>query len=138
MGRCMPRSPQTTSSASRRARMPSIHCATATVSIRFGRWTMQVRVRKNRPRRVVLAGLCLFWPVALLPAPSVACSWDYPIWMVRSKSADPLYRFLRDGKAGYIDRAGKVVIKPTLDFDGNYGGEFHDGLMAVDDDEATY
>jgi hypothetical protein len=58
-----------------------------------------------------------------------ACSWDYPIWMIRSKDADPLYRFVRDGKAGYIDRTGKVVIEPRFEVYGNSGDEFHSGLL---------
>lgn len=75
---------------------------------------------------------CLFW--LLLPMArqkTEACSWDYLIWMIRSKNADPLYRFVRDGKAGYIDNTGKVVIEPKLNGDGNYGGEFHDGLLEI-------
>jgi hypothetical protein len=58
-----------------------------------------------------------------------ACSWDFPIWMIRSRTADPLYRFVVDGKAGYIDRNGKVVIEPNFKAFGNHGDEFHDGLM---------
>lgn len=70
--------------------------------------------------------------VGLLAAQSVwACSWDYLIWQARGKSADPMYRFVVDGKAGYIDRSGKVVIKPTFDAYGNYGGVFHNGLLNV-------
>lgn len=57
------------------------------------------------------------------------CSWDYPIWQIRTKGADALYRFVKGDKAGYIDRSGKVVVKPTLDFYGNYGDEFRDGLL---------
>lgn len=71
--------------------------------------------------------------VGLLAAQSVwACSWDYLIWQARGKSADPMYRFVVDGKAGYIDRTGKVVIKPTFDAHGNYSGVFHNGLLNVD------
>ncbi len=58
-----------------------------------------------------------------------ACSWDYLIWIPRSATADALYRFVVDGKAGYIDRQGKVVMEPRLEFDGNSGGEFHNGLL---------
>src|SRR6266699_1363297 len=68
--------------------------------------------------------------IAASAAPNCgACGWDYPIWMIRSKSADPLYRFIRDGKAGYIDRDGKIIIEPKLDFFSNKDGEFHDGLL---------
>lgn len=67
-----------------------------------------------------------------------AHSWDYPIWMPRHKNADALYRFIRDGKAGYIDRAGKVVVEPKFEPLGNYGGEFHDGLAEVGVDSGEY
>ena len=49
-----------------------------------------------------------------------ACSSDYPIWMIRSKTADPLYRFVMNRKGGYINRAGKVIIKPTFEVFGNW------------------
>ncbi|HEX9002735.1 MAG TPA: hypothetical protein VGB07_22705, partial [Blastocatellia bacterium] len=60
-----------------------------------------------------------------------ACSWDYLIWMIRSKNADPLYRFVRNDKAGYIENTGKVVIEPKFNVYGNGGGEFHDGLLEI-------
>jgi hypothetical protein len=61
----------------------------------------------------------------------LACSWDYPIWQVRSNSADPYYRFVQNGRAGYIDRSGKVIIGANLKdaADYNFGREFHDGLL---------
>jgi hypothetical protein len=65
----------------------------------------------------------------LVPFLTTACSWDHLIWQIRSKSADPLYRFVQNGKAGYIDRTGKVVIKPQFSAYGNYGDEFHGGLL---------
>ena len=76
------------------------------------------------------AALCL--SLALLiasAAPATGCSWDYLIWMPRDRDADALYRFVRGDKAGYIDRAGKVVIGPRFEFYGNHGGEFHGGLL---------
>ena len=74
-----------------------------------------------------------FAVLGLLGAAAVfgACSWDYPIWIPRTKSADPLYRFERNGKAGYIDRSGKIVIPPTLKVAGNFGCEFHEGLLEI-------
>lgn len=75
---------------------------------------------------------CLFW--LLLPMAkqkTEACSWDYLIWMIRSKNADPLYRFVRNDKAGYIENTGKVVIEPKFNVYGNGGGEFHDGLLEI-------
>ena len=59
--------------------------------------------------------------------------WDYLIWIPRSPSADPLYRFTKGDKCGYIDQTGKIVIPPVLSyFGGNSGHEFHDGLLQID------
>jgi hypothetical protein len=54
--------------------------------------------------------------VVCFVAASVAfgCSADYLIWIPRSSSAEPLYRFIEDGKAGYIDANGHVVVPPQL------------------------
>jgi|CZKS01.1.fsa_nt_gi hypothetical protein len=61
-----------------------------------------------------------------------ACSSDYRIWIPRSPSADPLYRFINGDKAGYIDQRGKIVIPATLPhWGGNSGGEFHNGLLEL-------
>src|SRR5688572_5325253 len=68
-----------------------------------------------------------------------ACTSVYTIWMIRSKSADALYRFTRGSKVGYIDRTGRVVITPRFETaDGNYGGEFHNGLLEIGDGEGQY
>ncbi len=67
----------------------------------------------------------------LLAALAFACSVDYTIWIPRSDSADPLYRFVKHGKSGYIDRSGRVVIPPKFRTYGNGFGEFHDGLLEV-------
>ena len=60
-----------------------------------------------------------------------ACESDYSIWIPRSESADPLYRFVKNDKAGYIDGTGRVIIPAVLNKLGNYGSEFHDGLLEV-------
>ena len=65
----------------------------------------------------------------------LACSWDYPIWIPRSKDADPLYRFIRDGTAGYIDQTGNVVIEPRFRASGN---EFHAGLLETGNSDGEY
>ncbi len=62
---------------------------------------------------------------------AIACESDYDIWIPRDQSADALFRFVRDGKAGYIDAHGRVLISPSIASYGNSGGEFHDGLMKV-------
>lgn len=86
-----------------------------------------------------IAAACLLLSLLLTTARvGAACSWDYPIWMIRSKTADPLYRFIRNGKAGYIDRSGKIVIEPRFEFLRNHDGEFHDGLLSIGFDDAGY
>lgn len=66
--------------------------------------------------------------LALIPIVS-ACSWVYLIWAIRSKPAEPLFRFLRNGKAGYIDSQGRILLPPTLPSDDSSFGEFHEGLV---------
>ncbi|HEX4999981.1 MAG TPA: hypothetical protein VFY29_17300, partial [Terriglobia bacterium] len=43
---------------------------------------------------------------------ALSCEYSALIWSPE-KSADALYRIVRDGKVGYIDGTGKVVIEPT-------------------------
>jgi hypothetical protein len=72
--------------------------------------------------------------VAALSASALALSvdWDYLIWIPRDPTADPLYRFIKNRRCGYIDQAGRVVMPPVLDcFKDNSGGEFHDGLLEI-------
>jgi len=62
----------------------------------------------------------LFGFIALILAGAFAlpqimgCSWDYPVWPKSKKSDTPLFRFVVNEKygAGYIDRQGKIVIRP--------------------------
>ena len=68
--------------------------------------------------------------VALTATIAFGCESDYLIWIQRSTSADPLYRFIENDKAGYIDQKGRVVVPPTLSFYGNSGEEFHNGLLS--------
>lgn len=76
--------------------------------------------------------------IFLFAEPIAACSWDYPIWQVRTKNADPLYRFIKNGKAGYIDQTGKIVVQPTIRTYGNYGYEFNSGLLGLYSWEGPY
>lgn len=87
--------------------------------------------RRTLKSRRLIAAACLSLAALLcFVAEADACSWDYIIWMPHDKDADPLYRFVRgDHRAGYIDRTGRVVIEPKFKAYGNYGGEFHDGLV---------
>jgi hypothetical protein len=88
----------------------------------------------SRPcTRRAAAALCLSLALLLASAPPAAgCSWDYLIWIPRARDADALYRFVRDGKAGFIDRSGKVVIEPKFRVYGNYDDAFREGLLEVD------
>jgi hypothetical protein len=64
---------------------------------------------------------------------------DYLIWIPRSPSADPLYRFIKGDKSGYIDQTGKIVIPLILPyFGGNSGHEFHDGLLEIAVSDGVY
>jgi hypothetical protein len=59
-----------------------------------------------------------------------ACTIATPIWGYRDKNADLLFKFVRDGKVGFIDASGKIVLDATRP-----GGsrQFHEGLLAVRD-----
>jgi len=78
--------------------------------------------------------------VVCLTVLSVAfgCDADYLIWIPRSSTADPLYRFVKNGKAGYIDATGRVVVPPQLPLWGNYGSEFHNGLLEIAVSDGKY
>ncbi len=66
------------------------------------------------------------------------CSWEYPIWIPHDSSADPLYRFVEHGKAGFIDSTGRVVIPPKFEPWGNSGSAFHDGLLEIALSDGVY
>jgi len=53
------------------------------------------------------------------------------IFTPRRPSDDPLYSFVQNRKAGYIDNRGQVVIPPTWQHWG-YEPEFHNGLLYLD------
>ena len=77
--------------------------------------------------------------LASIASAAFACSWDYPIWIPRSKTADPLYKFTNGGKTGYIDASGRIVIPPKFNYlEGGSGGEFHDGLVEVGVSDGVY
>lgn len=76
--------------------------------------------------------------LTLAGAAAFACESDHDIWIPRDKLADPLYRFVQNGDVGYIDAHGRVVIPPSLDEYGNFGGEFHSGLLKVGLDDPQY
>ena len=74
----------------------------------------------------------------MIGSSSSGCEWDYPIWIPRSATADPLYRFTKGPKAGYIDQTGKVVIPPVISFWGGNYHEFHDGLLEISVSDGVY
>lgn len=86
---------------------------------------------RARLSRRFIASLCLSLATFLCVVVTTAdaCSWDYTIWIPRDRNADALYRFIRGGKAGYIDSTGRVVIEPKFEPYGNDSGVFHDGLV---------
>ena len=51
------------------------------------------------------------------------------MWIPHDAGADALYRFEQDGKAGYIDQSGAVIIPPRSDLAA--GAEFHQGLVPL-------
>jgi WG containing repeat len=51
------------------------------------------------------------------------------LWIPRDPGADALYRFEQEGKAGYIDQSGRVVIEPRSDLAA--GAEFRHGLAPL-------
>lgn len=59
----------------------------------------------------------------------LACSWAWPIWSIRLKGADPMYRFEVNGKVGFLNERAEVVIEPMLDAERLSIAEFHDGRL---------
>lgn len=56
-----------------------------------------------------------------------ACETAPPLWSVQRQDADPYYRIVQNGKVGYIDNQGRIVVPPKLDE--WVRGEFHNGLL---------
>jgi hypothetical protein len=61
----------------------------------------------------------------------IGCEADGLIWMPPTDKADPLFRFIRDGRAGFIDAQGKIVIQPALRVRGNWDQYFTDGMLSL-------
>ncbi|MGJ5814145.1 WG repeat-containing protein [Paludibaculum fermentans] len=68
---------------------------------------------------------------ALIATVIYGCTSARLIWMPATNSADPLYRIVKDGRAGFIDAAGHVVIPPTLPVIDEGGQAFEDGLLSL-------
>jgi len=53
------------------------------------------------------------------------------IWAKAPRSDVPLFRVTRNGKVGYIDATGRLVIPPRFDLTLNEGGDFFEGVASV-------
>jgi hypothetical protein len=56
------------------------------------------------------------------------CDIHLTMWMP-DDDADPLFRFERNGKVGFIDATGRIVVQPKLPNDTT--SSFHDGLLSL-------
>lgn len=63
----------------------------------------------------------------------LGCESDGLIWMPPLRNADPLFRIIVRGKAGFINKQGHIVIPPKLDVGSNWGQAFYDGLLSLGD-----
>jgi hypothetical protein len=86
----------------------------------------------SKTKRFTVAVINFAAIIILFSQPLLACSWDYLIWENRAKNSDPYYRFIKNGKAGFIDQKGKVVIEPILPVRGNYQEGIINELLKVD------
>src|SRR5262245_14553068 len=99
---------------------------------------MKMHISRKRLLRSFIVATFLLPIFILTSLESTDCYWDYLIWMPHSEQADPMYRFVRNGKDGYIDRSGKVVIEHKYEFYGKRGGEFRDELMDISYGDGKY
>ena len=51
-----------------------------------------------------------------------------------SRDADAVFPFVRDGKTGFIDESGKIIIEPKFD----YAHEFRNGLVEIHVSDGVY
>src|ERR1019366_8738499 len=82
-----------------------------------------------RPLKVIFfaAGIWIAANAALL-----ACSWDSPIWPKDKRSDTALFRFVTEGKAGFINASGKIIIPARFPVSGSAGyDDFFEGVAAM-------
>lgn len=84
-------------------------------------------VTANRGRGI-FAGLWGRMAVALAMLGGVCLATSVELIPVKKKGAGPLFRIYHGGKAGFMDRTGKVVIRPQF----HDAGDFFDGLARVE------
>jgi hypothetical protein len=92
---------------------------------------MQLRFNENMRmlKMIILSGGA--W--VAIQAIIFACSWDNAIWPKDKRSDTPLFRFVIDGNAGYINASGQIVIPPTFPVFGNHGyDDFFEGVASMD------
>jgi len=53
------------------------------------------------------------------------------LWTKDPRSSASLFRIVQDGKVGFIDGAGRVVVAPQFDEDNCETGDFSEGLATV-------
>ncbi len=85
--------------------------------------------------RAQLPGIaCLSGALLLLALTVKPCSMSAvrKLWSKRPGSESGLFAFEKDGKIGFIDSAGKVVIRPTIVAQIEDIGDFSGGLARVD------
>ena len=72
--------------------------------------------------------------VLLLVLPAAPCSMAYvrTLWTKNPRSQSNLFAFERKGRVGFIDSAGKVIIKPTIPGPIDDVGDFSDGIARVE------
>lgn len=76
--------------------------------------------------------------VLLLGSTLWGCEADGLIWMPPTDRADPLFRIIIDGRAGFIASSGKIVIAPKLEVKSNWGQAFYDGLLMLGVSEGPF
>ncbi len=77
------------------------------------------------------------WVWLLTGLVATACSMSVTIWSLAERGNDPLFRFVRGGKAGFIDRSGRVVMGPSLTRVFPQDGAYREGLLAVVEGKET-
>lgn len=80
----------------------------------------------------VSTGVSALLGAALLPFLSGQMPWDREIWEKDKRSDTPLFRFVVQGKAGYINAEGRVVIPPQFRVLGDIGrDDFYEGIASA-------
>ncbi|QOY89865.1 WG repeat-containing protein [Paludibaculum fermentans] len=80
----------------------------------------------------ISAGVSAIGSLALLPFLAGQMPGDKEIWEKDKNSDTPLFRFVVQGKAGYINIEGRVVIQPQFRVLGDIGwDDFHEGIASA-------